>query len=138
MTFNSNSSIIITGPDAKAPIDVSVGSCNNEYCEVKRNTPAKIDMTFKSDKEETKLKASVHAQIAGAWIPWPLGRQSNVCDNLTNGKCPLAAETKATYSFAITIPIIAPVGTRTVVELRLKDQSNDVIACTRFPVLVVA
>lgn len=128
----------ILGDNDKEAISVKIDNCNDEYCEVKRSTPAKLEITFAPDTDSTELTSAIHAQIAGQWIPWPLGPQSKVCANLSKGKCPLAANTEATYVVNIKIPIIAPIGTRTVVQVRISDQNKGVAACTRFPVKVVA
>lgn len=117
---------------------MNVPNCNNEYCEVKRNVESKMEMKFKTDSAATMLNSQVKAQIAGIWIPWPLGPQSKVCDHLSQGKCPLSANSEATYSMSMTIPGIAPVGTRTTIEFSILDQSKNVVACTRFPVKVSA
>lgn len=97
-----------------------------------------MELTFKTDSEATDLKAKLRAQVIGLWLPWPLGKLSKVCDNLKSGKCPLAANTEATYSFAIKIPSIAPVGTRVTVEVKITDQNAANVACTRIPVYIAA
>lgn len=97
-----------------------------------------MKMAFKTKSEATKLKASLQAQIAGLWLNWSLGKQANVCNHLSNGKCPVAANTEVIYSVDVTIPVIAPVGTRTTIKLKIADQDNKVVSCIQFPVLVVA
>lgn len=127
-----------SGDQDPEAIAVNIDNCNDKYCEVKRSTPAKMELTFKPTKEATNLSGAIHAQIGGTWIPWPLGSASKVCNNLVKGECPVAANVEATYGVSIKIPIIAPIGTKTVVQLRVTDQDKNVVACTRFPVLVVA
>lgn len=117
---------------------MKVENCNDEYCEVKQGVPARMEITFSPDNQATDLNAAIKAQVAGQWIPWTLGGQSKVCKFLTKGTCPVEANEEATYGVDIKIPIIAPIGTRTVVQVRLTDQNKEVVACTRFPVLVVA
>lgn len=97
-----------------------------------------MKMTFKTASEATKLKASLQAQIAGIWLNWPLGKQGNVCNHLSNSKCPVQANTEVIYSVDVTIPVIAPVGTRTTIKLKIADQDNKVVSCIQFPVFVVA
>lgn len=97
-----------------------------------------MEITFAPDSEATTLTSAVHAQVAGQWIPWALGSQSKVCNNLLKGECPLAANTEATYKLSVKIPIIAPIGLKTVIQIRITDQNKKVTACTRFPVQVVA
>lgn len=126
------------GNGMKEPVSVQVDNCNEEYCEVKRNFPAKIDITFQSETESTNLNASVRVLVAGIWVPFYLGGQSKVCDHLSEGKCPLPANTKATFSLGATIPSITPVGAKTVVEVKVVDQTKTAVACTRVPVLIKA
>lgn len=99
-----------------------------------------MQLTFESPKEiESATTAAAHAQFAGSWLPWGLGEQAKVCNHLTDGaKCPLKPNERVTYDLNINIPRIAPVGTKTVVEIRITDQTKEVIACTRFPVKVTA
>lgn len=120
------------------PISIDFDNCNDKYCEVKRNVQASLKITFKATKDATDLNASVQAQIAGNWLPWPLGQASKVCKNLVQGTCPVAENDEATYGFGITIPSIAPVGTHTTVQIQIKDQTNSMVACTRIPIVVVA
>ncbi|XP_031616847.1 uncharacterized protein LOC116336836 [Contarinia nasturtii] len=119
-------------------VSVHVDNCNDEYCEVKRSTPANMELAFRTVKEATNLSSTVRAQVAGKWFPWPLGSASKVCNNLKTGSCPVPANTEATYGFSIKIPIIAPVGSKPLIEIKITDQDKTVVACTRFPVLVVA
>lgn len=97
-----------------------------------------MELTFKTDSEATDLRAKVRAQVAGMWLPWPLGKLSKVCENLTNPKCPLPANTEAKYTFSVKIPSIAPVGTKVVVEYKIVDQNKKNVACTRIPVYISA
>lgn len=105
---------------------------------MKRNEASEMEFTFKPDTDATELNGALQAQVLGVWFPWPLGDQSMVCDSLITGQCPVKADTEATYGISVKIPSIAPAGTKTLVELRITDQAKAVVACTRFPVLVVA
>lgn len=115
---------------------VDVPNCNDEYCTVTRNEVSKMNLTFKTDSEATDLRAKVRAQVLGMWVPWPLGKLSKVCEHLSNAKCPLAANTEAIFTFAITIPSVAPTGTKVTVEYRIVDQNKATVACTRIPVFI--
>lgn len=128
----------ILGEGQKEPISIDIDNCNDEHCSVKRNEVSKMVITFKTDSEATDLRAKVRAQVAGMWLPWPLGKLSKVCEHLTNVKCPLPANTEAKYTFAVTIPSIAPVGTKVVVEYKILDQKKNNVACTRIPVYIAA
>lgn len=97
-----------------------------------------MKLSFKTIAEAKKLKASLKAQIGNHWLPWSLGKQANVCNHLSSGKCPIPANTEAVYSLDVTIPGIAPVGTRTVIKLAIHDQDAAIVSCVQFPVLVVA
>lgn len=97
-----------------------------------------MKMTFKTESKAEKLKASLQAQVAGIWINWSLGKQANVCNHLANGKCPVEANNAVIYSVDVTIPSIAPAGTRTTIKLKIADQDNKIVSCVQFPVLVVA
>lgn len=97
-----------------------------------------MELTFKTDSEATDMRAKVRAQVLGMWIPWPLGKLSKVCENLTNAKCPVPANTEAKYTFAVTIPSVAPVGSKVNVEYKIVDQNKKIVACTRIPVFVAA
>lgn len=105
---------------------------------MKRNVAAHMEFSFNSEDQATAVSGAIHAQVAGVWVPWKLGRQSKVCDFLKKGKCPLAANEEATYGVSIKVPFFAKVGMKVVVRVRLQDQNNKVVACTRFPVVVVA
>lgn len=111
--------------------------CNDEICEVKTNNPAILDITFKTTNEESKLAADAEALVAGSWLKWPLGDATDVCKNLIQGSCPVPANTEATYRVSVTIPSSAPIGFQTTVQIGIAGQNN-VVACTRFPVKVVA
>lgn len=117
---------------------MDIPNCNDEYCKVKRNEDSKMALTFKTDSEATDLIAKVRAQVIGIWLPWPMGKLSKVCEHLQNGECPLAANTEATYSFSIKIPSIAPAGTKVRIEIKITDQNDVNVACTRFPVYISA
>lgn len=90
-----------------------------------------MEITFKPDTDATILNGALQAQVFGAWFQWPLGDESNICNKLIKGHCPVNANTEATYSMSIEIPFYAPSGTR-LVELRITDQAQAVVACTRF------
>ncbi|XP_055312704.1 uncharacterized protein LOC129574568 [Sitodiplosis mosellana] len=119
-------------------VKVVIDNCNDNYCEVKRSQPAKMEVTFKTAKQATELTGTIHALINGVWIPWPMGAAGKVCRNLSKGQCPVAENTEATYAVSIKVPFVAPVGTKTVVQIRISDQDKTVVACTRIPVLVAA
>lgn len=127
-----------SGGQEPEPAAVILETCSDQVCEVTRNVPAKMELTIKPTTEATKLEGSIHARIAGIWIPWITGSESKVCKNLIKGKCPISANSEATYSLSLNIPFIAPVGTKTNVKVRITDQNNNVVACTHFPVIVVA
>lgn len=97
-----------------------------------------MEYTFETVSEATELTAKVRAQVYGVWLPWPLGKLSKVCDNLSNMKCPLPAKTQAIFVFAVTIPPISPVGAKAIIEYKIVDQNKDIVACTRFPVYISA
>lgn len=97
-----------------------------------------MELTFKTNQEAKVLNGAVSAYIGGFWAPYPLGAASKVCNNLADGKCPIAANTEATYVLQVTTPSFAPIGTSTRVQVRVTDQSKKVVACVRFPVVVVA
>lgn len=98
-----------------------------------------MELTFKPKKTVTTLSGSIHAQVAGMWMPWMLGNQSKVCDNLLNGKkCPVEQDQEVTYKLNITIPRIAPVGTKVLVEIKVTDNTRTSIVCTRVQILVAA
>lgn len=119
---------------------MSVQNCdeNAQQCEVQRNKEFDIKMTFEAGEKADNMEATVRALIAGAWIKWPLGGQSKVCNHLIEGKCPLESGQKATYNFNIKIPLVAPVGTKTVIDVKVADGDDNVVSCTRFPVVVTA
>lgn len=94
---------------------------------------------MKLDSDATSLTAALKAQFAGAWIPWTLGKQAKVCDNLLNGqKCPVKTGDEITYAPEVSIPRIAPVGTKVLVQIRITDDKRKGVVCTRIPVMVVA
>lgn len=95
-----------------------------------------MELTFKTEKEAKVLTGAVSAYM-GVWVPYPVGDASKVCNNLLEGKCPIAADTEATYVLKVTVPSFAPIGTSTRVQVRVTDQSKKVVACVRFPVVVV-
>lgn len=97
-----------------------------------------MKLAFNTISQANKLKASLKAQIGGFFIPWSLGKQSNVCKFLENASCPVPANTRAVYSMDFTIPSQAPVGTNTVVKLQIESQDSQVLSCVQFPVVVVA
>lgn len=128
----------LAGDDDNEPVSVSVDNCNDEYCEVKRSVPANLQLTFKGTEDATALTGDVKAQIAGMWIPFNLdSSKANVCKNLIKGSCPVSEDSEATYILKIDIPRIAPIGTRTTVQVRIFDQKKNIVVCTRFPVKVV-
>lgn len=130
---------LYVGVNEPEPVSIKVDNCNDEYCAVKRGVPAHMEMTFAPKTESDNLKASANAKFAGMWMPWSLEKQANVCNYLSNGvKCPIKAQQKATYYLDFKIPSIAPVGTQTAVQLRIVDSAKSVVACTSFPVTVVA
>lgn len=129
---------MFSGEGEKQPVAIDIPDCNDEYCKVTRNAVSTMKLTFKTDAEATDLRAKVRAQVLGMWIPWPLGKLSKVCENLSNGKCPLAANTEATYTFSMTIPSAAPAGTKVSVEYKIVDQNKATVACTRIPVYITA
>lgn len=128
---------IRVGGNEPEPISIKSDSCNDKYCAVKRGVPAHMEITFAPKTQSDNLKATVNAKFAGMWMPWSLGQQAKVCNYLSNGvKCPIKAQQKATYILDFAIPSTAPVGTETLVQLRIFAKSG--IACTRFLVKVVA
>lgn len=140
LTFTINRILEFSlGDEDAEPVTVNAENCNDQFCEVRRGIVSKFEMTFKAITEATKMSSSFKAQIAGTWISWPIsGESSDVCKNLIQGKCPVPANSEATYRLNFKIPTIAPIGTRTIVQLRITDQNSKGVACTRFPVLVVS
>lgn len=128
------------GDEGKLPTTVNVENCSedSEYCEVQRNKDFKVQLSFGSETERIDLKATIHALIGGKWIKFIMGSQSKVCEHLTEGQCKLKPNTKATYSFRIKIPIIAPVGSKTVIQLKIADDNDDVVTCVRAPIFVAS
>lgn len=126
------------GEAGPKPISIQVDNCNDQYCEVRRGESSAIKLKFRTVTQAIKLKASLKAQIAGFWIGWSLGKQSNVCKFLENASCPVPANTEAVYSMDFTIPSQAPVGTNTVVKLEIESQDGQLLSCVQFPVVVVA
>lgn len=117
---------------------MQVENCNEEYCEVHRGKASAMKLSFKTIVEATKLKASLKAQIGNLWLPWSLGKHTNVCKHLSSGKCPVPAKTEVIYNLDVAIPSIAPVGTSTVIKLAIHDQDAAIVTCVQFPVMVVA
>lgn len=124
------------GEEEVEPVEVKVSNCNENFCEVKRGTAANMEMTFKSIHKSTLLEGGVKSLVSGTWMRWPIGAASVVCNNLHKGVCPVPANTEATYALDIHIPKFAPVGFKTVVQVRITDQDYNVVACTRFSVHV--
>lgn len=93
-------------------------------------------LAFRSAVAATTARAGVTALVSGSWFPWPLGAQGNVCANLVSGSCPLTSGATATYRVNLRIPGQAPPNTRAVVQVRLVNQANQAITCTRISVLV--
>lgn len=103
-----------------------------------RNQPASIQLLFRPQGLVQRLSTACHAYAAGMWIPWSLGAQANVCQNLLNGGvCPIQPNQNAIYGFQIRIPRIAPVNTRVVVQLRATTPDRNTVFCVRINVLVV-
>lgn len=127
--------MVFPGEQGKEPVAVKVDNCTNEYCSLIRNEASKMEFTFTPDTNATALSGALHAQVFGAWFPWSLGDQSNVCSSLITGKCPVKANTEATYGIHVTIPFYALPGTR-MVELRITNQNETIVACTRFLIQV--
>lgn len=128
---------LVLGDGEKQPVAIKIDNCNDEYCKLTRDVVSKMEFTFKTVSEATALTAKIRAQIKKVWVPWPLGKLSKVCDNLSDKKCPLPANTQATFTFSMKVPTIAPVGTKAIVEYKIIDQEREIVACTRFPILIV-
>lgn len=126
------------GKDDPYPADISIDGCTDNYCAVNRDQPASLTIRFASQYNTEKLTASIKAQVAGLWLPWKLGSQSNVCDNLIEGNCPVESGSGVRYRLNISIPRIAPIGTKTQVELRVQDDKKRTTVCLRVKVLVIA
>lgn len=127
------------GGNEPEPVSIKVDNCNDKYCAVKRGVPAHMEMTFAPKTESDNLKASVNVKFAGIWMPFSLGQYAKVCNYLSNGaKCPIQAQQEAIYSLDFTVPSLAPVGAQTTVKLSILNSAKSVIACTNFPVTVVA
>lgn len=136
MCFNDDFSLI--GNNEKEPVSITVEHCNEKNCEVSRDSPSRMEFTFKTEKEAKVLTGKVSAYM-GVWVPYPnLGDASKVCNNLLEGECPVAANTEATYVLQMTAPKSTPIGMSVRVEVRVTDQNKKVLACVRFPIVVVA
>lgn len=130
---------MVTGGEQETlPTLVRVQNCTAEFCTVRRNQESSIELEFIPERLCIQVTALVQAYVSGSWYPWSLGSQSNVCANLLEGRCPLQAGRKATYGMRLTIPRIAPVGTRAQVQLRIVDQQRRPVTCVRINVLVAA
>lgn len=95
-----------------------------------------MQVLFQPQSEIPVLTTACRAFAAGFWVPWRLGDQSNVCTHLLNGECPLRPHQNAVYGFQITIPRIAPIGARVVVEIRAATPERRTVFCFRVNVLV--
>lgn len=92
---------------------------------------------FASPNDAEKLTASIKAQVAGFWVPWKLA-QSNVCEHLVEGKCPVQTGARVQYKLNVSIPRVAPIGIRVQVELQVQDEKRRTTVCVRLNVLVAA
>lgn len=128
---------MFVGDNDREAVSVNVENCNEKNCEVRRDKPSRMELTFKTEREATVLTGAVSAYM-GVWVPYPVGDASKVCEHLLEGKCPVAENTEATYVLQVTTPSFAPIGTSTRVQVRITDQTKKVVACVRFPVVVVA
>lgn len=126
------------GDGEKQPVSTDVADCNDEYCKITRNVATSLNITFKTVNEAKDLRCKVRAQALGMWVPYPLGKLSKVCENLSNGTCPLAANTEATYTFSMTVPAVAVVGMKLTAEYKIIDQSKATVACIRVPLFIAA
>lgn len=129
--------MISVGDSDAEPTSVKVDNCNDQYCEVKRGSSAKIEMTFKLAADVNALTAEGKGELNGKWVNYSLGKQAKVCDNLLDGKkCPLKSGDEVTYAAAIAVPKLAPVGTKLLVQLRITDDKKKGVVCARVPVIV--
>lgn len=113
-------------------------NCNDNYCEVKREQAAELSVGFSLPNDASKLTASIKAHVAGIWVPWTLGDYSDVCGHLTQGQCPVNNGSEIKYGLRLSIPKIAPVGTKTTVQLSIADEKKRIVSCLRMNVHVTA
>lgn len=53
------------------------------------------------------MKPKIHASCMGVELDYPLG-QDDACDGFINTQCPIVANEKVNYRYALTIPAIFP------------------------------
>lgn len=130
--------------NAPAPRAIRIANCNADtdpYCTVRRNQPANIHVNFGSHHHSQQVRVSVRANVNGINIPFPLGKQGDLCQNLfdANGhrtRCPLRPQTMYIYQLGLSIPSQAPPGTRVRVQLTATDNNRRQHFCVQLNVLV--
>lgn len=118
------------------PSSISLAECTDQYCIVRRGQTSEIFVTFKPNATLPAATGSVRAYFAGFWTNFPLGTKANVCKNLSAGKCPIEAGASATYKVGVRIPNGIPADGRVIVEVRVADQQDQSIVCTRISILI--
>lgn len=121
------------------PDSVSLPDCTSEdkYCTLSKSKPLRVYFNFTAPHDISAMYGRVHVKLGYVWIKIPTpGNAGDVCQNLVEGKCPLKAGEKASYSIVESLPSYAISGIKTVARIRAVDGNDKSLGCVHISVLV--
>lgn len=119
---------------------IRVANCNadtDQFCVVRRNQAAQIQLQFATRHPSRQLNAQLHAQVGNLWFPWSIGQASNACSALQVGRCPAQQNAQLIFGFGLTIPNQAPPNTNALVRIQVWNENQHVQSCVLIRVRVL-
>ncbi|XP_035777330.1 NPC intracellular cholesterol transporter 2-like [Anopheles albimanus] len=123
--------------DGTLPTAVDVPGCKSTPCELPKGHDAKVLVDFTASKQLTTLRPEVRASFGGLTVPFVLPNdRQDACKWLIGAQCPLSPQEDVTYELQLPVLSSYPSLSLTV-ELKLLDQSNDIVTCFQLAANVV-
>ncbi|XP_075983747.1 uncharacterized protein LOC142981613 [Anticarsia gemmatalis] len=117
------------------PLLTYIEGCTTPPCRVSEEDTV-FNISFISPRAINSLKTegTVFIKFGSASIPISINWESDVCNSLVLGACPLKAQDGVIASLKIPFGKIPfPVDTEVTVELQMQDENNDAVVCLRVP-----
>ncbi|XP_072767760.1 NPC intracellular cholesterol transporter 2 [Anoplolepis gracilipes] len=113
--------------DGPGPLALRVEGCDSLPCYIYKGTNMSAQWDFLANADAKALEPRVEVSIGGISISYPFP-EKDACKSLTNGKCPLKKDTKATYNLNMPInknyPSVSPT-----IQFTLIDDNQNVQVC---------
>ncbi|KAJ8711186.1 hypothetical protein PYW07_008428 [Mythimna separata] len=119
------------------PILTVVEGCRTPPCELPQGQNVTISMVFQAPHIIQNMRTTVMAFLSFLPIPFDIGELSATCNYLVNTYCPVEQGELVVYTLPLPIEEFMPVGTQLPIEIRILDDNNVGVTCSRMSIRIV-